>query len=179
MNALDAVVGAVGLVAVVMGFNAGLLRRLATIIGYLVAAPVAVALTPHVVSLLPAQSLALSDRTLLVLVGIGITLGILVGALLRTAVGEFAGAEIGLLDRVAGGLLGAVRVALVAVLVVVVFDQIIPADRQPDFLVGSKLRPYLSAAGQAGLRSLPPGVETYIDRLKAARGLSSSRKINN
>jgi len=71
----------------------------------------------------------------------------------------------------AGAVLGAVRIFLVAVLVVVAFDRIIPTDRQPPFLVGSRLRPYLSAAGQKGLQSLPPDVEDYIDRLKRERGL--------
>jgi membrane protein required for colicin V production len=56
-------------------------------------------------------------------------------------------------------------------LVVVIFDRVIPVDRQPQFLTGSRLRPYLSAAGQAGLRTLPPEIEDYIDRLKHARGL--------
>jgi membrane protein required for colicin V production len=54
---------------------------------------------------------------------------------------------------------------------VVAFDRIIPAGREPPFLAGSKLRPYLSAAGQKGLESLPLDVEAYIDRLKRERGL--------
>ena len=42
---------------------------------------------------------------------------------------------------------------------------------QPAFLAQSKVRPYLSAAGQAGVKSLPPEIAEYIDRLKRARGL--------
>ena len=49
--------------------------------------------------------------------------------------------------------------------------RLIPADRQPAFLVGSKLRPYLSAAGQKGLQTMPPEIEAYIDRIKRDRGL--------
>ena len=93
------------------------------------------------------------------------------GALIRTVVNEFVGPDPGLFDRVAGAALGAVRIFLVAVLVVVVFDRIIPADHEPPFLAGSRLRPYLSAAGQKGLQSLPPDVDDYIDRLKRERGL--------
>jgi membrane protein required for colicin V production len=64
-----------------------------------------------------------------------------------------------------------VRILVVAVLIVVIFDRIIPADRQPAYLIGSKLRPYLSAAGQKGFASLPPDAEGYIDRLRRERGL--------
>ena len=41
----------------------------------------------------------------------------------------------------------------------------------PEFLKGSKTRPWLSMAAQGGLRSLPPEVSDYIDRLKRERGL--------
>ena len=54
---------------------------------------------------------------------------------------------------------------------VVIFDRIIPAGREPAFLKGSQLRPILSEAGQQGLKSLPPDVEDYIDHLKRQRGL--------
>src|SRR6202030_4472257 len=87
-----------------------------------------------------------------------------VSALSRIVVGEFVGPDVGAFDRVAGAALGAVRIGLIAVLIVVVFDRVIPADRQPQFLVGSKLRPYLSAAGPAGLRALPAARERYMDR---------------
>jgi membrane protein required for colicin V production len=100
-----------------------------------------------------------------------IAIGFVLGSLIRKFVKEIVGPEPGLFDRVAGAVLGAVRIFLVAVLVVVAFDRIIPTDRQPPFLVGSRLRPYLSAAGQKGLQSLPPDVEDYIDRLKRERGL--------
>jgi len=55
--------------------------------------------------------------------------------------------------------------------VVLVFDRIIPPGREPAFLKGSQWRPGLSQAAQQGLRSLPPDVEAYIDRLKKERGL--------
>jgi membrane protein required for colicin V production len=49
---------------------------------------------------------------------------------------------------------------------VLIFDQLVPADRQPAYLTGSQLRPLLSMAGQKGFKSLPPDVTAYIDRLK-------------
>ncbi len=60
---------------------------------------------------------------------------------------------------------------LLAVLIVLVFDRIIPAGREPAFLAGSKLRPVLSQASRQGLRMLPPDVAAYIDRLKRERGI--------
>ena len=81
------------------------------------------------------------------------------------------GERIGIADRFAGSLLGAVRIVLVAMLLVLVFDRLIPPGREPSFLRGSQLRPYLSIAGQAGLRSLPPETTAFIDRLKRERRL--------
>jgi membrane protein required for colicin V production len=66
-------------------------------------------------------------------------------------------------------MLGAVRIGLVAVTMVLIFDRIIPVDRQPGFLIGSKLRPILLVAGQKGLKSLPSDVTAYIDQLKRER----------
>jgi membrane protein required for colicin V production len=170
MNAFDAVVTAVAVLAIVLGFNSGLLRSLATILGYLIAAPLAVAITPYVTAFALGQSVS-PDKAWLVPVVVFVAAGVVVSALLRVVVGEFVGPDVGAFDRLAGAALGAVRIFLIAVLIVVVFDRIIPADRQPQFLVGSKLRPYLSAAGRAGLRSLPPEIEGYIDRVKRERGL--------
>jgi membrane protein required for colicin V production len=59
----------------------------------------------------------------------------------------------------------------VAVLMVMIFDRIIPANREPAWLSQSRLRPVLSAAGRQGLRALPPNVIAYIDQLKRKRGL--------
>jgi len=75
----------------------------------------------------------------------------------------------GIGDRLAGAVLGAVRVGLVAVTLIMIFDQVVPADRQPSYLAGSRLRPLLSVAGQTGVRSLPPEVAATIDRLKKDR----------
>jgi membrane protein required for colicin V production len=112
-----------------------------------------------------------SNQNWLVLCITFIASGIVISALLRVAVGEFAGREIGLFDRLAGAALGAVRIGLIAVLIVVIFDRVIPAGRQPQFLANSRLRPYLSAAGQKGLQSLPPEIDDYIGQLRRQRGI--------
>jgi hypothetical protein len=51
--------------------------------------------------------------------------------------------EVSLPDRLAGSVLGVVRIGLVAMTLVLIFDRIIPLDRQPAFLRGSQLRPIL------------------------------------
>jgi membrane protein required for colicin V production len=170
VNTFDAVVSAVAIFAIVMGFHAGLLRSLATILGYLIAAPIAVAITPRVTALVLGRSSVLPPDWLALCV-VFLAIGIAISALMRISIGGFLGPDVDLFDRVAGAALGAVRIGLVAVLIVVVFDRVIPADRQPPFLAQSRLRPYLSAAGQKGLQSLPPEVEDYIDRLKRERGI--------
>src|SRR5271155_1466803 len=150
MNAFDAVVTALAILAIVIGFVSGLLRSLATILGYLLAAPVAIALTPRITALL-GQATIPPDNTWMVLALVFAAAGIALGAAFRAGVSEFVGPDAGLFDRLAGALLGAVRFFLLAVLMVVAFDRIVPAGRDPPFLAGSKLRPYLSAAGQKGL----------------------------
>jgi membrane protein required for colicin V production len=88
---------------------------------------------------------------------------------MRMALDDAIGQEAGLGDRLAGAALGAVRVGLVAISYVLIFDQLVPSDGQPKYLAGSQLRPLLSMAGQKGFKSLPPDVVAYIDRLKKDR----------
>ena len=95
--------------------------------------------------------------------------GMGLGKLMRIALDDAIGPQTGLGDRLAGAALGAVRVGLVAVTVVLIFDALVPPDRQPAYLAGSQLRPLLSVAGQKGFKSLPPDVVAYIDRLKKDR----------
>jgi membrane protein required for colicin V production len=171
MNTFDAVVTAIVFIGVVIGFMSGLLRSLAAILAYLIAAPIAVALSPRLTALIFGQSGVSSAEIWIVLFVVFVGFGLFISALLRRLVDEAAGDEIGILDRLAGAALGALRIILVAVLVVIVFDRLIPADREPNFLIGSKLRPYLSAAGRKGLQTLPPDIADYIDRIKRDRGL--------
>jgi membrane protein required for colicin V production len=91
------------------------------------------------------------------------------GKMMRMALNETIGSEAGIGDRLAGAALGAVRVGLVAITMVLIFDSLVPLDRQPAFLTGSQLRPLLSVAGQRGFKSLPPDVAAYIDHLKRDR----------
>jgi len=171
MNAFDAVISAVTLFAVVVGFRSGLLRSLAAILAYVIAAPIAVALTPRLMVLAFGQGHLPAGEVWIGLFVVFLALGLLISALLRAVVNEMAGHEIGPVDRMAGAALGAVRIFLVAVVIVIAFDRLIPADRQPPFLTGAKLRPFLSAAGQKGLQSLPPDIADYIDHVKRDRGL--------
>jgi membrane protein required for colicin V production len=166
MNGFDAIV-CVGLVfAVVTGFNTGLVRSAVTILGYVVAAPIAMwavsAVSP------PASGTLASTMTQngLVFFGIFLFAGMVLGKLARLAVDEATGSQSGIVDRLCGAVLGAVRVGLIAVTVVVAVDQLLPPRLQPPWLTGSHLRPWLSAAGQKGVKSLPPDVAATLDRLK-------------
>ena len=171
INTFDAAIYIFLFLAVVMGFMTGLLRSLATIFGYVAAMAIVVALAPQLAPLLSAQFKLAPAQTWIALGVIFVLAGIALGALLRVFVNEMVGPNVSIPDRVAGAMLGAVRVILVAVVLVLVFDRIIPPGREPGFLKGSQWRPVLSQAGQQGLRSLPPEVEAYIDRLKKQQGL--------
>ena len=166
MNSFDIAVCAATIAAMVMGFNAGLLRSAVTILAYLIAMPIAVWVTSQVVR--DGSNLALMQNPL-PFFGTFLIAGVVLGKLMRMAIDDTIGTESGIADRLAGSALGAVRVGLVAISVVVVFDQLIPADRQPSYLAGSRLRPLFSAAGQMGLKSLPPDLTTYVERLKKDR----------
>jgi membrane protein required for colicin V production len=169
MNSFDAVVFLALIVATVTGFNAGLLRSAATILAYLIAMPIAVMMMSLVSTGTDGKlgSPLLQNSPLLF--GIFLIAGIVLGKLMRMAIDETVGPQAGIADRLAGAALGAVRIGLVAVTLVLTFDQLTPSGRQPAFLAGSQLRPLLSEAGQRGFKSLPPDVVAYIDRLKKDR----------
>jgi membrane protein required for colicin V production len=171
MNIFDAVVIGFALVALVFGFNAGLLRSLATILGYVIALPFAVAVTPPLAFHLAGSLDGSGGGAGLVLFAVFLLSGLLIGALLRRMIGDLVGPEIGPVDRLLGATLGVGRIALLAVLMVMIFDRIIPPELEPSWLAQSRLRPMLSAAGRQGLRALPPDVIAFIDRLKRERGL--------
>jgi len=169
MNSFDAVVYLALIVAVVAGFNAGFLRSLVTILAYLIAMPIAV----WAMSLLPpgigGDPIASFMQKSLLLFAIFLVAGIAMGKMMRMALDEAIGPGAGFADRFAGAVLGAVRVGLVAITLVLIFDSLVPLDRQPAYLVGSQLRPLLSAAGQKGFKSLPPEVTATVERLKKER----------
>jgi membrane protein required for colicin V production len=169
MNNFDAVVYIGLVIAVVTGFNAGLLRSVVTILAYLIAMPIAVWAMALVSPGIDGKLGTPLMQNAPLLFGIFLITGIVLGKLMRMALDETIGPQAGIGDRLAGAALGAVRVGLVAVTVVLIFDQLVPSDRQPAYLAGSQLRPLLSVAGQRGFKSLPPDVVAYIDRLKKDR----------
>jgi membrane protein required for colicin V production len=162
MNSFDAVVYVGLVVAVVTGFNAGLLRSAVTILAYLTAMPIAVWATSLVSPAVDGKAGSPLTQNSLLLFGIFLIAGMVLGKFARVVVDE---------TILAGAALGAARVGLVAITLVVIFDQLVPADRQPAFLTGSQLRPLLSIAGQKGFASLPPDVAATVDRLKKERRL--------
>lgn len=168
INAFDLAVYAGLVIALVSGFSTGLVRSAVTILAYLIAMPIAV----WVMSFVPAAG-GVTGAPLMqnwgFFLGAFLIIGMALGKLARITVDEAIGSEAGIADRLGGAALGALRVALVATSVVLVFDQLIPPDRQPAFLQGSQLRPLFSAAGQRGFRSLPPELAATIDRLKRER----------
>jgi membrane protein required for colicin V production len=175
MTPFDLVVIAIAFVAMVSGFSSGLLRSLATILAYVIAAPVAFMASPAVAAWVAGQNLVPADRAPMLLSLVPfvllVVIGVVLGALMRGAVGTATGGHVVFIDRVLGAVLGIVRIGLLAVLLVLIFERLIPADREPDWLAQSQLRPYLSAAGAAGLRSLPPDAAATLERLRRERGL--------
>lgn len=169
MNSFDAVVTIGLIVAVVTGFNAGLLRSAVTILAYLFAMPIALWAMPMLSPAVAGKLDSPWTQNSLLFFAIFLVAGMVLGKLMRMALDDAIGPETGIFDRLAGAALGAVRVGLVAVTLVLVFDQLVPPGRQPAFLTGSHLRPLLSIAGQKGFKSLPPDVTAHIDRLKKDR----------
>jgi membrane protein required for colicin V production len=167
MNSFDAAIFIGLVIAVVTGFNAGLLRSGVTILAYLIAMPIAV----WAMTLLSHQVGTEFDlmRNAPFFFGIFLVIGMVLGKFMRMALDDIVGPSAGMGDRLAGAALGVVRVGLVAITLVLVFDQLVPVNRQPSFLNGSQLRPWLSAAGQSGFKSLPSDVTILIDRLKKDR----------
>ena len=95
--------------------------------------------------------------------------GMMLGRSMRMAIDETIGPDAGIGDRLAGAALAVVRIGLVAITLVLSFDRLAPSGRQPTYLAGSQLRPLLLAAGQKGLKSLPPAVTATIDRINNRR----------
>jgi membrane protein required for colicin V production len=155
--------------AAVVGFNTGLLRSAITILAYLVATPAAVWVMSFVAPRLGGNAVSSLLQNWVLFFGALLVIGMMLGKFARMALDETMGAEAGIGDRLAGATLGAVRVVLIATSLVLVFDQLVPADRQPAFLQGSHLRPLLSAVGQRGFSSLPPEFAATVDRLKKAQ----------
>jgi membrane protein required for colicin V production len=171
MNQFDAALLGTTLLLAVLGFRAGLLRSLADILGFVVAAPLAVALMPYLSTAKAPASVGPWNQGSILFLATFLVVGFILAQLMRYAVAGMVGEDIHFLDRSAGLLLGVARALLVAVMIVLIFDRIIPVGRDPQFLIGSRTRPVLSLAAQHGIRSLPPEVAAHIDRLKKQNGL--------
>jgi membrane protein required for colicin V production len=169
MNPFDIVVCLGLIIAVVTGFRAGLLRSAVTILAYLIAMPIAIWIMSMISPQIDGKLGPTWAQHSLLLFGIFLIAGIALGQLMRMALDEAIGPDAGIGDRLAGAVLGAVRVVLVAITLVLIFDRLVPSDRQPTFLTGSQLRPVLSVAGQMGFKSLPPDIAATIDQLKKDR----------
>jgi membrane protein required for colicin V production len=169
MNSFDVVVYLALVIAVVIGFNTGLLRSAITILAYLFAMPIAVAATSLLAPQIGGKFGSPLAQNSLLFFGSFLIAGMVLGKVGRMALDDTIGPEAGIGDRLGGAALGAVRTGLVAITLVLVFDQLVPSDRQPAFLTGSQLRPLLSTAGQKGFQSLPPDVAATVNRLKQAQ----------
>jgi membrane protein required for colicin V production len=169
MNSFDAVVYLGLIIAVVIGFNTGLLRSAIAILAYIAAMPIAMGLAPLVSPQLDGQHALPFVQNSGLFFGAFLVIGMVLGKLTCLALDDIIGPQAGIAGRLGGAALGAVRVGLIAITVVLIFDQLVPTNLQPAFLAGSKLRPPLSAAGQLGVRSLPPDLMAVIDRLKKDR----------
>jgi membrane protein required for colicin V production len=165
MNTFDLVVYLALAVATVTGFGTGLVRSAATILAYPLAMPIAVWVMSYVPPLDDQYASPLGHNIGFFL-GAFLIIGMGLGKLARMMVDDAIGSELGVVDRLAGAALGALRVGLVGISVVMVFDRLIPTAHEPSFLKGSQLRPLFSTAAQTGLRSLPPEAASAIDRLK-------------
>ncbi|WP_027555602.1 CvpA family protein [Bradyrhizobium sp. Cp5.3] len=168
MNSFDLAVYAALALAIGFGFRTGLLRSAMTILAYLLAAPIAIALMPLIAPQTAVNPNAPLLQNWIWFFGIFLIVGMLFGHIGRVALNDTIG-EAGIGDRLGGAALGAIRVGLVATTLVLVFDQVVPTNRQPPFLAGSRLRPLLSVVGQMGFKSLPPEAAAAIDRLKQER----------
>jgi membrane protein required for colicin V production len=169
MSPFDITVGLAAVVAIVFGFKSGLMRSTATIVAYLCAAPIAVKGTALILQTLDSAANPGGWQAFAIFFGLFALLGVAIAAGFNAAIDEMSGVDISLPDRVAGSMLGVVRVGLIAVTAVLVLDRIVPAGREPAFLAGSRLRPMFSLAAQWGLKSLPPETASFIDQIKGRR----------
>ena len=168
MNSFDAVVYLGLTIAVVTGFNTGLLRSAIAILAYIAAMPIAMGLVPLVSPQLDGQHALPFAQNSPLFFGVFLVSGMVLGKLACLVLDDVIGPQAGIGDRLAGATLGAVRVGLIAP-AVRCSKRSLPANMQPAFMAGSKLRSPLSAAGQLGVKSLPPDLVAAIDRLKKDR----------
>ena len=134
-----------------------LLRSAVTILAYLVAMPIAMGRCRYCRRRSTASSpLPLAQNSLLFF-GVFLVAGMVLGKLARWRSTTPSDRMPGIGDRLGGAALGAVRVGLVAITMVLIFDQLVPANRQPAFLTGSQLRPCAVGGRANGLQVASAG----------------------
>src|SRR5258707_3654606 len=101
MNSFDAAVYLGLIIAVVTGFNSGLLRSAVTILAYLVAMPIAIWAMSLVAPAI-GQGDAPVSQSWPLLFGIFLAAGIVLGKLMRMVLDETVGPGAGIGDRLAG-----------------------------------------------------------------------------
>ena len=121
MNSFDAVVCLALVIAVATGFNTGLLRSAVTILAYLFAMPLAVAATSYLAPQLGGKFGSPLAQNSLLFFGTFLISGMVLGKLARLALDDTIGSKAGIGDRLGGAALGAIRVGLVAITLVLVF----------------------------------------------------------
>lgn len=113
MNSFDLAVYAALAIAIGFGFRTGLLGSAMTILAYLLAAPIAVALMPLIVPQVAGNPNAPLLQNWIWFFGIFVVVGMLFGHLGRLALSDTI-RDAGIGDRLGGAALGAIRVGLVA-----------------------------------------------------------------
>src|SRR5436190_22169251 len=128
MNKFDLAV-TIGLcVAIVAGFRSGLLRSIAAILGYITAMPVEMMIAAYLTAGQAGPFNLPPAHTWAILFLIFLAIGFVLSNLFRFSINELVGPDIGVADRAAGATLGAGRVILLAILMVLIFDRIIPPN---------------------------------------------------
>src|SRR3954451_4649919 len=95
----DVIVYTLLAIAVILGFRSGLLRSLATILGYVVATPFAIGVAPALSYWLAASYGMAPTFNGVVIAGVLVISGIVMGALFRRVVADLTGEDIGIGDR--------------------------------------------------------------------------------
>ncbi|MGC1842548.1 MAG: CvpA family protein, partial [Pseudolabrys sp.] len=122
MNSFDAVVYLGLIIAVVIGFNTGLLRSAIAILAYIAAMPIAMGLVPLVSPQLDGQHALPFAQNSPLFFGAFLVIGMVLGKLTCLALDDIIGPQAGIGDRLGGAALGAVRVGLIAITVMLIFD---------------------------------------------------------
>src|SRR5262245_58255202 len=113
MNSFDLAVYAALAIAIGFGFRTGLLQSAMTILAYLLAAPIAVALMPLIAPQIAGNPNPPLLQNWIWFFGIFLVVGMLFGYIGRLALSDTV-RDAGIGDRLGGAALGAIRVCLVA-----------------------------------------------------------------